>query len=155
MKLITNKKAKFLYSDEIYFDKFNLSHDDAINLIPIISRKTKKIINIRKASLNFKDKKFKATVLIMAGGIGERLMPLTKNCPKPLLKVKGVPILERLIVNFKEQGFNEFVISINYLGYKIKRYFENGKKLGVKISYIEEKKFLGTAGSFKLLNSKK
>ena len=77
----------------------------------------------------------------MAGGIGERLMPLTKNCPKPLLKVKGVPILERLIMNFKQQGFNEFIISINYLGYKIKRYFENGKKLGVKISYIEEKIF--------------
>lgn len=155
VKLITNKKAKFLYSDEIYFDKFNLSYDDAINLIPVISRKTKKILNIRKANLNFKDKKFKATVLIMAGGIGERLMPLTKNCPKPLLKVKGVPILERLIMNFKQQGFNEFIISINYLGYKIKRYFENGKKLGVKISYIEEKKFLGTAGSFKLLNPKK
>ena len=81
-------------------------------------------------------------------------MLLTKNCPKPLLKVKGVPILERLIMNFKQQGLNEFIISINYLGYKIKRYFENGKKLGVKISYIEEKNFRDSR-FFKLLNPKK
>lgn len=155
VKSITNKNAKFLYSNEIDSDKYNLSYDDAVNLIPVVSKSTKKILSIRKVTFNSKDKKLKTTVLIMAGGKGERLMPLTKNCPKPLLRVKGIPIIERLMLNFKQQGFDEFIISINYLGSKIKKYFKNGKKIGVKISYIEEKKFLGTAGSFKLLSPQK
>ena len=58
----------------------------------------------------------------MAGGLGTRLGELTKNKPKPLLKVGNKPILETLIENFVEQGFSNFVLSINYLGSKIIKY---------------------------------
>ena len=91
----------------------------------------------------------------MAGGKGIRLLPLTKKLPKPLLKIKGVPIIERIILNFKNQGFKNFVISINYLGHKIKNYLKDGKKFKVNITYINENKFLGTAGSLSLISLKR
>lgn len=90
-------------------------------------------------------------VFLMAGGLGSRLKPLTANCPKPLLKVGGKPILESIIESFIEQGFKNFYISINYKGEMIEEYFGNGSDLGVQINYIREDQRLGTAGSLKLL----
>ncbi len=90
-------------------------------------------------------------VFLMAGGLGSRLKSLTENCPKPLLKVGGKPILESIIESFIEQGFKNFYISINYKGEMIEQYFGNGSDLGVQINYIREDKRLGTAGSLKLL----
>ena len=79
----------------------------------------------------------------MAGGKGLRLRPLTINIPKPMIKINGKPLLEKLIIDAKEQGFINFILSINYLGNKIKEYFKNGINLGVSIQYIQEKKPLG------------
>lgn len=92
-------------------------------------------------------KKKKNPVLIMAGGYGRRLLPYTKNCPKPMLDLNGKPILEHIINNLSNQGFDRLYISINYLGENIKAYFKSGKKFNVKIRYIEEKKPLGTIGA--------
>ena len=91
----------------------------------------------------------------MAGGKGIRLLPLTKKIPKPLLKIKGRPIIENIILNFKKQGFKNFIISVNYLANKIKKYLGAGKSLNVKITYIHEKSSLGTAGSLSLIDLKK
>ena len=90
-------------------------------------------------------------VLLMAGGLGNRLQPFTMNCPKPLLKVGGKPILESIIESFIEQGFKKFYISINYKGEMIEEYFNNGSNLGAEIDYIREDKRLGTAGALRLL----
>jgi dTDP-glucose pyrophosphorylase len=90
-------------------------------------------------------------VLLMAGGLGSRLQPLTNECPKPMLKVGGRPILETIIFNFIEYGFKEFVISLNYKANMIREYFSDGRKWGVSIRYIEEDEKLGTAGSLRLL----
>ena len=90
-------------------------------------------------------------VFLLAGGLGSRLKPLTEDCPKPLLKVGGKPILESIIESFIEQGFNNFYISVNYKGEMIEEYFGNGSDLGVQINYIREDKRLGTAGSLRLL----
>jgi dTDP-glucose pyrophosphorylase len=91
------------------------------------------------------------TVVIMAGGKGLRLKPLTEKTPKPMILVNNQPMLENIILRAKSQGFNNFVITINYLGEQIKTYFEDGKKFGVNISYIEENQPLGTAGGLKQL----
>lgn len=93
-------------------------------------------------------------MVIMAGGQGKRLMPLTANCPKPLLHVAGKPILERIIERAKESGFRKFVISINYLGHMIEDYFGDGSKFDVEIKYLNESKPLGTVGAISLLSSK-
>ena len=93
----------------------------------------------------------KNMVLLMAGGLGSRLKPLTNECPKPMLKIGGRPILETIILNFIESGFKEFIISLNYKGDMIRGHFADGHDLGVSIQYIEEDKSLGTAGSLRLL----
>ena len=93
-------------------------------------------------------------MVIMAGGIGKRLLPHTENCPKPMLEVSGKPILEHIIERAKSEGFKSFILSINYLGKMIEDYFGTGEKLGVNIEYVREKKPLGTAGSLSLLNLK-
>lgn len=85
-------------------------------------------------------------VLIMAGGLGSRLKELTRDTPKPMLKVAGSPILEHLIKEFKNHGFDQFILCINYRSHVIKDYFGDGEKHGVKIEYIEEQKRMGTAG---------
>ena len=90
-------------------------------------------------------------VVIMAGGKGERLGSLTKNCPKPMLEVNGKPILETILEKCIDAGFNNFYFSVNYLKDKIIEYFEIGEKWGVNITYLEEDEPLGTCGSLKLL----
>ena len=94
-------------------------------------------------------------IVLMAGGFGKRLMPLTRNVPKPLLKIKNKSILELAMENFKKYGFKFFNISIFYKSTIIKKYFKKKIFKDYKISYLEEKKPLGTAGCLSLLNYKK
>jgi dTDP-glucose pyrophosphorylase len=91
-------------------------------------------------------------MVIMAGGIGKRLLPHTENCPKPLLPVAGKPMLEHIIERAKLQGFSRFVLAIHYLGHMIEDYFGDGSRLDVKISYLRENEPLGTAGALGLLD---
>jgi dTDP-glucose pyrophosphorylase len=93
-------------------------------------------------------------VVIMAGGIGSRLKPLTNDMPKPLLNVGGRPILESCVRNLVEQGFNKFYISLNYKAKMVSDYFGDGEKFGAEIRYIHEEKPLGTAGALSLLPEK-
>ena len=95
----------------------------------------------------------KERLVIMAGGYGKRLRPLTLNVPKPMLKMRGKPVLHHLIEKAKSEGFQNIVISISYLGEVIQDYFKDGRDFGVKISYIYEDEPLGTAGCLNLLAS--
>ena len=90
-------------------------------------------------------------MIIMAGGKGVRLLPITKDRPKPLIEVGGKPMLEHIIMRAKNDGFTWFLIAINYLGNLIEDYFGDGSRFGVKIDYIREEKPLGTAGALSLL----
>lgn len=90
-------------------------------------------------------------IILMAGGLGSRLQPLTNEIPKPLLRVGDKPILQTIIESFAKYGFNNIIISVNYKSDMIKKYFGDGKDFGVNISYIDEKKRLGTAGALSLL----
>ncbi|MFC5588748.1 nucleotidyltransferase family protein [Sporosarcina soli] len=93
-------------------------------------------------------------VILMVGGLGTRLRPLTDTIPKPMLNVGNKPILETIIESFKNYGFMNFVLSVNYKKEMIMDYFQDGTHLGVKIEYIEETKRLGTAGALSLLSEK-
>lgn len=90
-------------------------------------------------------------VVLMAGGLGMRLRPLTESVPKPLLEVNGKPMLEHIIGRLAEQGFRRFFLSVNYKSEMIKGHFGDGAGYGVEISYIEEDKPLGTGGALSLL----
>lgn len=90
-------------------------------------------------------------VVIMAGGMGQRLMPLTERCPKPMLKLGDRPLLEIIIERLIGQGFHRFYVAINYLGDQVKAHFKDGSSLGVEIHYLQEEAALGTAGALRLL----
>lgn len=92
----------------------------------------------------------KNIVILMAGGRGTRLKPLTNEIPKPMLKVGGKPILETIIDSFKKLGYIKFFISVNYKSHVIENYFQDGTSFGVKIKYLRENKRLGTAGAINL-----
>jgi dTDP-glucose pyrophosphorylase len=92
-------------------------------------------------------------MVVMAGGKGIRLRPFTESCPKPLVKVAGKPMLEHIIERARLEGFNHFVLAINYLGQMIEDHFGNGEQLGVSIEYLREEEPLGTAGALSLLDS--
>lgn len=76
--------------------------------------------------------------MILAAGRGERMRPLTDTCPKPLLKVAGVPLIEHHLRNLKQAGITNIVINHAWLGEKIEQYFGNGEKFGVSIVYSAE-----------------
>lgn len=90
-------------------------------------------------------------VVVLAGGKGIRLRPYTEDCPKPMLPVRGKPILEHILDQARADGFTRFVFAINYLGDKVENHFADGKNWGVEISYIREHSPLGTAGALGLL----
>lgn len=91
-----------------------------------------------------------STAIILAGGKGERLRPLTNDVPKPLLKIKGIPIIEHSINNFRKHGISNIILSVGYMADKIMDYFGDGSFLGVKIKYCVEETPLGTGGALKL-----
>jgi len=91
-------------------------------------------------------------MLIMAGGVGSRLRPLTDNCPKPMINLGGKPMLEHILNRAKAEGFHKFRFSVNYLAEQIIDYFGDGSKFNVDIQYLVESRPLGTAGSISLLH---
>jgi len=88
--------------------------------------------------------------LILAGGKGTRLRPITYEIPKPLVPVKGKPIVQHLIENLKAYGITDIIMSVGYLHQKIMDYFGDGSRFGVKIEYIVEKDEMGTGGPLRL-----
>ena len=90
-------------------------------------------------------------VVIMAGGLGKRLEQLTRDTPKPMLRVGSRPLLETIVRGFSAQGFRRFYFAVNYKAEQIERHFGNGSDFGVEIRYLREKQRLGTAGALSLL----
>jgi len=94
---------------------------------------------------------FKLKAVILAGGLGTRLRPLTYLIPKPLLPLGEHSVLEISITKLKQHGVNEIFVATNYKSQMFEDYFGDGSKFGVKINYSREKEPLGTAGPLKLL----
>lgn len=86
-------------------------------------------------------------VLILAGGLGTRLRPLTEKCPKPMVPVCGEPFLHWQILDLKEQGYTDIILLVAYLGEQVREHFGDGSKWGVRIDYVFEKTPLGTGGA--------
>src|SRR5690554_1621076 len=117
-------------------------------IIPVVNedKQIVDIINFRKQSTIIP-----ADVIIMAGGEGKRLRPLTENTPKPLLKVGGKPIIEYNIDRLQQVGIKNITLSINYLGGQLVDYFGNGENKKLNIQYVREDEPLGTIGSILLV----
>jgi dTDP-glucose pyrophosphorylase len=89
--------------------------------------------------------------VVMAGGRGERLLPITESVPKPMVKVAGRPILERIVLHLVGFGIRRIFLSINYMGNMIEEHFRDGSAMGCRIEYLREDQPLGSGGALSLL----
>ena len=126
----------------------NVLVEQSLRHLPILDQ-SQKIVGLYYAKTS--RKKCQNPVVLMLGGLGMRLRPLTDSVPKPMLKVGDKPILETIVSHIAEQGFTDFYFCINYLGDQIRAYFGDGERWGIKIHYIEEDNRLGTAGALSLI----
>lgn len=92
-------------------------------------------------------------VVLMVGGLGSRLRPLTEEIPKPMLKVGNKPILQTIVEKFAEYGFTDIIMCVNYKSNIIQDYFGDGSVFGVSIEYVVEEQRMGTAGALSLLKT--
>lgn len=91
------------------------------------------------------------TAVVMAGGYGKRLRPLTKDTPKPMLQVGDRPLMEHTLSQLRESGVRHISISTHFMAEKIKEHFGDGERFGVEIEYVSEDQPLGTAGALGLV----
>jgi dTDP-glucose pyrophosphorylase len=118
------------------------------SIFPVVNAQMQ-IINV----VNFKHQKSYLPIdaLIMAGGRGERLKPLTDNTPKPLLKIGDKPIVEHNVDRLASFGIDDIWLSVRYLGDQLVEYFGDGSKNGIRLKYVWEDQPLGTAGALGLV----
>ena len=141
---------KFIFSDEYEQEVLEVYRRNNYKIIPIVNRQME-VVDI----LNFRTRStlLPLDAVLMAGGEGRRLRPLTEHTPKPLLKVGDKPIIEYNIDRLARVGVKNFHLSINYLGSQIEDYFQDGSTKNIQIHYIKEEKPLGTIGSILLANN--
>jgi NDP-sugar pyrophosphorylase family protein len=88
-------------------------------------------------------------VLILAGGLGTRLRPLTEKCPKPMVPVLGEPFLHWQMMDLKEQGYTDIVLLVSYLGEQVQKHFGDGSAWGLSLTYVFENSPMGTGGAIR------
>ena len=142
------KSFKYLQTNNISVRDLKNWKSNGINVLPLLNEK-RELIHI----LNFNELKsyLPVSAVIMAGGLGSRLRPLTNNTPKPMLKIGDTPILEIGIRRLLSFGITDITICVNYLKEQIIDYFGDGSKFNCKISYVTEEKPLGTIGALSLI----
>jgi len=124
-----------------------------LHQIPIVD-KDGKLVGIKEVDELLKPESKSNRVVLMVGGLGTRLRPLTEHTPKPMLKVGNKPILETIILNFKKYGFVNIILCVSYKSEIIEEYFKDGSEFGVHIEYIHENKRMGTAGALSLVKER-
>ena len=160
VETIMNKHPIFIMEDDSIVHAKSLMLKYKIEAIPRVNHKNEvieillwnKIFEI-SAETPKQTEKINLPVVIMAGGKGARLDPFTRILPKPLIPIGDDPIIKIIIDEFRKFGINEFCISLNHKAHMVKAYF-NDYDLNCKITYLEEKKPLGTAGALKFLINK-
>jgi dTDP-glucose pyrophosphorylase len=141
---IIQSNPRYLRKGEMDIDKVIEYREGNFRILPILD-KDNKVVNV----INFRETRSYLPVdaVIMAGGRGQRLQPLTNTVPKPLLKVGEKPIMEHNVDRLALYGIDDFWVSVMYLGEQIEDYFGNGDSKNIQIRYIWENERLGTIGA--------
>ena len=149
---ITNKHPVVANINDTKERILELANEKKLHQIPIISNG--KLIGIQDIREFLAPKNKPNKVILMVGGLGTRLRPLTNDVPKPMLDVGNKPILHTIVENFAKYGYTDIIMCVNYKSEIIKEYFGNGDKFGVKIEYVLENQRMGTAGALSLLQKR-
>lgn len=146
--LIANRNFRKMLNGHIDIDYVRKCKQDGLSILPTVDTEgvIRSIVNLNELKTILP-----LHAIIMAGGKGERLLPLTKTIPKPMLKVGDKPIIEYNIDQLKAYGIQHFHISVNYLGNVISDYFKDGSDKGISIQYLTEEKPMGTLGSVSMV----
>jgi dTDP-glucose pyrophosphorylase len=137
-------------SDQGRASVLELMHARRVNQIPVVDERERVVgLHLLQEMLGVRERP--SWALIMAGGRGTRLLPLTENVPKPMLPVAGKPILERIVLHLIGHGIHRIFISVQHLSHVIEDHFGDGRRLGCRIEYLREERPLGTAGALSLL----
>lgn len=147
---IMRRDFHFLPSTATVDEALAMMQKETLHQIPSLDE-AGKVVELFLLQDLVKPQKHSNTVIIMAGGVGERLRPLTFDCPKPMLRVGGKPMLEIILEQCLEAGFNDFYFAVNYLKDQIQSYFNDGRAWKTHIQYLEEDRYMGTAGAISLL----
>lgn len=141
---IIRSNPRFLRKGECDVRKVIEYREGNFRIIPVLD-KIGRIVDV----INFRETRsyLPLDAVIMAGGLGQRLIPMTNTIPKPLLKVGDKPIIEHNLDRLRLFGINDFWISVKYLGEKIEQYFGSGKEKNINLEYVWEKEPLGTIGA--------
>jgi dTDP-glucose pyrophosphorylase/predicted transcriptional regulator len=131
----------------------NICTTKKIYQIPVVD-KNNKVVGIKILDELLKPQYHKNKVVLMVGGLGTRLRPLTENTPKPMLLVGNKPILQTIVEKFVFYGFTNIIMCVGYKSNVIQDFFEDGSKFGANIEYVLEDKRMGTAGALSLLSNK-
>ena len=147
---IIQPNPRFIRKSEYDIEKIIQYREEDFKVIPVLDENDT-VVNV----INFRYIKSYLPIdaVIMAGGRGQRLQPLTEKTPKPMLKVGGVPIIEHNINRLAMFGIDDFWISVKYLGEQIENYFGNGSEKNIQIEYIWENESLGTIGAISKINN--
>jgi dTDP-glucose pyrophosphorylase/predicted transcriptional regulator len=134
-------------------DRLSIMRREQFHQLPVVDA-AGRVVGLETIDELIRPEAHENAVLLMAGGLGKRLRPLTETRPKPLLEVGGRPILETTIRRFVEQGFSRFFLSVHYKAEMIRDHFGDGSQLGAQIEYLQEDQPLGTAGALSLIDRK-
>ena len=147
---VINLNPKFIRKENYSIDEIKNLRNNNFKVIPVVDNNNV-IINI----INFRSilSYLPVDAVIMAGGLGSRLKPLTDNLPKPLLKIGDKTIIDYNIDRLISFGIDDFWISVRYLADQIKEHFGNGNSKGVSIKYVDEENPLGTIGAVGKINN--
>ncbi|MES2659801.1 MAG: nucleotidyltransferase family protein [Verrucomicrobiota bacterium] len=140
----------FVSENETREQVLDLMQATKIKHLPILDG-SRKLVGLHRMHDIIGPEKLPNWAVIMAGGKGVRLRPITEYLPKPMIPVAGRPILERLVIHLVGCGFTRIYLSVNYLAEIIERHFGDGSKFGCEIRYLHETEELGTGGALSLL----
>ncbi len=144
----TNRNAHVTEPGQSGAEVRSMMHRRGVESLPVVQDGQLEALHVLWVSSSPQE----LTAVIMAGGLGSRLAPMTDTCPKPLLAIGGKPILTHIIRHLRDQGVSRFILSVNYLSEMIEDHYGDGSDLNVSIEYIHETKRMGTGGALSLID---
>ncbi|MFH0881297.1 MAG: sugar phosphate nucleotidyltransferase [Lentisphaerota bacterium] len=150
VSLIMNRNPVMVPLGTAHQDMLDIMRRRSIHHLPVVDNENRPIRLERMESVIDQLASGQGAI-VMAGGLGARLRPLTNDTPKPLLPVGGKPILDHILDGLKKSGIDDVVISLNYLGDQIRERVQNGREYDLSVNYVTERERLGTAGALSLI----
>lgn len=133
----------------------SLMQQNAVKQIPLLDNEGRVVDIVILSDLLAQQQKLPLQAVVMAGGLGTRLRPLTDNVPKPMLLVGGRPLMELIIEKLQKAGIEHVDVSTSYRASNIVEHFGDGKAFGIELNYLQEERPLGTAGALGLMDAPK